>query len=51
MLPVDNWTMWTILRGRGVKVEALIYISKVLSHFFLKKYDAKNFVFYNVKVK
>jgi hypothetical protein len=34
-LPVDEWTIWTILRGRvGSKVEAVRYVNVLLSHFF-----------------
>ena len=40
-----------MLRGRRTKVEAVRYENILLSHYFLKKYDAKNFVFCDVKVK
>ena len=35
-LPVDEWTMRTILRGRGSKVEAVIDANILHSHFFIK---------------
>ena len=30
---MDEWTIWTILRGRVAKVDAIIQVNIVLSHF------------------